>query len=659
MARKYAIPNCREIVADTENNVPRATFYEDDNFEPAEGTLSTHPWIVTWAPVKEDLDDSDAMWSKDMDGFFDFLRRMPSGTKVFFHNLKYDGPSIVHHMETVLSYTLDRSEDDRRNPPRSTYRTTISDSNVWYQMRVTLDNGVSLRFEDSYKKLPFKVEDIAESFKTKYQKLVGTIDYQKQREVGYDPTDTEIKYAVNDVLVMAEAMAKLKGSFPTLYKSLTIGSACMKDYRLTLGKGDPRRGREVYDYLFPQLEELDKPLRKGYRGAFCSLSPNADPSTVYVFPGARKGHRYDVNSLYPSVMLNPIPYGDPFKIRFDDVRADGTAPYAYFIDLQASFKVKPGHIPFLQIKGTSRFADNQYVTEGDSERLTLTGVDYQLMLEQYDVEVEIVYDVWAFETSDSLFSEYILKWYEIKNQARKDGDVVMYLVSKLMLNNLYGKMAQSAERFGGELYLDEDGVFHLREVPGEGPSGHIGAGAYITAYARAVTVRAAQANYDIFLYADTDSIHTSDVAAGIDVDAGRIGAWKHEAALNMMRFVRQKTYIEREIDGAETKIDIKAAGAPDAVKTRLLYKVTDFDGEWHARERIRRDDEDNITNAPRSDDEVFARFSHGLTEFGKLRQRQVVGGTILEETTFKIHPQPGYDPDPVTGLAPTVFVEVL
>ena len=126
----------------------------------------------------------------------------------------------------------------------------------------------------------------------------------------------------------------------------------------------------------------------------------------------------------------------------------------------------------------------------------------------------------------------------------------------------------------------------------------------------------------------------------------------------MARFTRQKTYIERVVwtskkGEVEPFLDIKAAGAPAAVKERLQYKVTDYDRENGYRHyHLDFDDEDNIISERRDDEDVLNRFTVGLTEAGKLTRRKVVGGSVLIETTFKIHdPEQWVDPD--TGLART------
>ena len=82
----------------------------------------------------------------------------------------------------------------------------------------------------------------------------------------------------------------------------------------------------------------------------------------------------------------------------------------------------------------------------------------------------------------------------------------------------------------------------------------------------------------------------------------------------------------------------------------MLYKVTEYkDGQW-LYYRLQTDENDEITSPKRDTDEVFERFTFGLAEAGKLRRVATVGGPILEETTFKIHPVDDMTLDPYTGL---------
>lgn len=172
-----------------------------------------------------------------------------------------------------------------------------------------------------------------------------------------------------------------------------------------------------------------------------------------------------------------------------------------------------------------------------------------------------------------------------------------------MLNSLYGKFAQSPIRLSKNVIFD-DGKLSFSDFESECVGGYIPIGAYITALARNVTVRAALENYDNFCYADTDSIHLTAPAVGIDIDDSELGKWCNESNFTSARFVRQKTYIESDGDD----FIVKCAGMPANVKRNFL--------------------ENSVS--PVND------FTIGLEVFGKLMRKKVKGGAYLYPSTFKI-----------------------
>lgn len=656
-------------VADTENNVPRTTMYEDvtpeeiDNtprtldlsdLDKMEVSSETRVWAAALCPALENPTASDVVIDNSIEGFITRARKLSSGSTVYFHNLAYDGPLLVTAL-LRMGYTLHQPKDNRkRKPPAGTFTAMITDEGVWYSLTVTFHHGNrAITFSDSMKILPFSVDVIGKSLKTKATKLVGGIDYQKHRPVGYVPTPSEVRYIQNDVLVMSEAIAKLHGRQTDLTESLTIGAACMKEYKKTLGGGDLTRGNQVYDHIFSELsDEDDEKLRKSYRGGWCYVNrqnPLIDENqAIDLTQSSVKGNTYDVNSLYPSAMKGrQFPVGQPVSI--DPMAFDSSATYPYIVRLSVDFSVKANHVPFIQLKGSSIFAENEYVRDTDGAvEITLTKPDYLMFLDHYDIHEEEVLDVWAFQSATGLFDAYIDSWFEVKANATNPVD---RMIAKLMLNNLYGKMAQSMVRNSGVPYLDDAGVLRLDAKSGSARGGYIPIGSFITAYARETTVRAAQANYDRFLYADTDSMHLIGEAVGVPVGDG-LGEWDHEDTWDMARFVRQKTYIERIITDGTPHLSVKAAGATPAVKDRLLHRVTEFDGATWKHISSKYDDNDNCTDPVRPDREVIERFTHGLTEAGKLRRVAAVGGPILVETTFRIHPSDGVVLGD-NGLAPT------
>lgn len=524
----------------------------------------------------------------------------------------------------------------KRDPDDGEFMTCISGDGIWYSMKIRFPkNHKVVEFRDSLKILPFSVNKIAKDLKTKAQKLVGSIDYAKDRPLGYEITQEEEAYIANDVLVMAEALAMIEEY--GLLTNLTIGSACMKDYMTRFGYGDYKKGKERFKSraYFPELDrELDAKLRKAYHGGFCY---NNTDGRIY----ETRGYVYDVCSLYPSVMhgnsatgVHFYPVG--FPTHFDGADFDKYDKTAYFIHVLVQFQIKPKHLPCVQIKN-SRWADNEYIMDSEGiVELTFCRPDWELFNEQYDIQYLDIIEGWSFDSRCDLFDDYIEYWYHLKATAPNP---VIRLICKLMLNNLYGKFATSPKKSEAHFRL-EDGLLKSATEDVIGAGVYIPVGAFITAYARCVTIRAAQKNYENFLYADTDSLHLKEPAVGIQIGKA-LGEWDNETCWTKARFVRQKTYIEytdiKDGQPVEPFLLIRACGASEAVKERLLYKVTERKNDKWVFTPIIRDENDKIMNELREVDEVIERFTYGLVEAGKLAKKTVDGGCILHETLFSIN----------------------
>lgn len=152
-------------------------------------------------------------------------------------------------------------------------------------------------FYDSLKIIPFSVDETAKAFNLEISKL--KMDYKKPREIGHILTDDERAYIKNDVQIMAKA---LKILFDEKLTKMTRASNALADYKEIITKSK-------FMHYFPSLDyEIDKDLRKSYKGGFTYLNP------IYKEKDVGKGVVLDVNSLYPSVMYESefgLPFGEP------------------------------------------------------------------------------------------------------------------------------------------------------------------------------------------------------------------------------------------------------------------------------------------------------------------------------------------------------------
>ena len=528
----------------------------------------------------------------DIATFFERIKK-EANPYIYFHNLKFDGEFILYYlMKNGYEYVESKEKRDK------TFSTLISDMGLFYSIEVYFEvNNKKVKkvtFIDSLKIINQSVESMPKTFKIEDKKL--SIDYNLPREEGHVLTKEEENYIKNDVVIVAKALSYL---FNMGLTKMTAGSNALSEYKQITRLN---RFRNLYK---PLNYEIDKDIRRSYRGGFTYLNP------IYKNKEVGEGEVLDVNSLYPSVMYEKIlPFGEPFFYVGKYVE-DKVYPL-YIQRLTCSFKIKEGKIPTIQIKH-SRFVDNEYLTDSGEEpvALTLTSIDLELFLEQYDVW-DLEYESgWKFKGMRGLFTEYIDKWIKVKNDATISGNKGMRQVAKIMLNSLYGKFATSLDVQSKIPYLENDIVKYKLGEKGTKDGVYLPMGAFITAYARDKTIRTSQAikdysikkyGIDMYCYSDTDSIHTilpiEELVQFCEIDDVELGKWAHESHFTRAKFIRQKTYLE-EIDG---EINITCAGLP----ARCYDQVT-----WE-------------------------NFKEGLKVDGKLTFHHVRGGVILKETEFTL-----------------------
>lgn len=640
-----------------------------------EGQLYTE----VWAAAAVELFSEDVKIFHSIDELYEYFLDLDENVIAYFHNLKFDGAFWLSFLMTKLNYeqateptgtgAFDiRYQKDFRMMDK-TFKCSISDKGLWYTITIKA-HAHYIILRDSLKLLPFSVKRIGQAFKTKHQKL--DMEYKGFRYAGCVITDEEKKYIANDVLVVKEALELM---FEQGHDKLTIGSCCLAEYK-NIMKSGVNLGAYDYSELYPDMYhvKLDPEqhkynnagdwIRKAYRGGWCYLVKGAE-NKVY-----HNGTTADVNSLYPSVMtkVNRYPIGNPIfwtgNFIPDEALITG---HFYYVRIKTRFYLKPGRLPFIQIKNSLLYKGNECLESSDvydyktkkyythwtdldgtihdtRVEMTLTMMDFQLMREQYDlVDFEILDGCW-FYTMIGLFDDYIEKYKKLKMESKG----AMRELAKLFLNNLYGKMASSTDSSFKVPYQKEDGSIGFIAICEHNKRpGYIPIGAAITSYARNFTIRAAQANFHGvdkpgFKYADTDSLHIDlppESITGIKVDDKEFLCWKLESCWDRAIFVRQKTYIEHitaeNLQPVEKPYyNIKCAGMNQVCKDLLTvsfenmkefaqtlpdnYKafLYDSDGKF-----IKRD----ITD-----------FKIGLVVPGRLMPKRIPGGIVLEDTCFEM-----------------------
>lgn len=647
--KKRAERRYRMFVGDFETTVKENTVLQDE----------TEVWASGLAELYTDF----SMIDNCIEDTYAFLMNelYYQNVIVYYHNLKFDGAFWVDFLMRKLGLTIATYKDgtgthmcDKKDMENNSFTCAISEMGQWYNVVIKM-HGRTLEIRDSLKLIPCSVEQMGKAYATKHRKL--TMDYiSDKRRAGGEITEEEKRYLVNDLLVVKEVLQIM---FSEGHNKLTIGSCCLSEYKQMIS-------RDEYNDLFPDqtlaechlgnglYPNMDEYVRKSYKGGWCYLKRGKESTVI------ENGQTADVNSLYPSVMhsdsgnVYPRGNGHEWEGNFIPEQAKKKNRF-YFVRIRTKFNLKPGYLPTIQVKGNYLYRPNEWLETSDvvdketgeytdkirysdgTERdtalvLTLTGVDLELFLEHYDTRVfEILDGIWYYAET-GFFDDYIDKYKKIKESEKG----AKRTIAKLYLNNLYGKMAASRDSsFKVPVLENKDEKLHFITIAEkEKMPGYIPVGSAVTSYARAFTIRAAQKNYEKFIYADTDSIHcqiSNGPIEGITVHDSNFGCWKLESTWDKGFFVRQKTYMEHVVEENQVQVekpyyDIKCAGMPKRCKQLLNASIT---GDRSGIEKIT-PEENDFMNVKRSMED----FTYGLVVPSKLMPRRVKGGIVLTPTTF-------------------------
>lgn len=610
-------------------------------------------YTEVWASALVELGTEDVYICHSIDEQWDYIKKLNTSCKIYYHNLKFDGEFWLYYFIHTCGYkqAYDKNEQGqiefkrKKDLKSGEFIYSISSMGQWYSLVIKYGK-YTIEFRDSLKLLPFSVKRIGKSFKTKHKKL--DMEYKGFRYAGCPITDEEKKYIANDVLVVKEALEIM---FEEGHDKLTIGSCCLSEYKDIIGK-------YKFQDLFPELSpEQDDYIRKAYKGGWCYVVKGKENKLF------KDGITLDVNSLYPSVMHSEsgsrYPVGHPHFFMEEIPEKCWRDDIYFFIHLKTRFYLKKNKLPFIQVKNNLMYKGNEcletsdvldrktgkycrFNKDGTGEtvptivELTLTKTDYLLMLEHYNLEDTTIIDGCWFDTAIGIFDDYINKYREIKvtsTGARRE-------LAKLFLNNLYGKMATGRVSSFKIAYENEDGSIGYDIIPEENKTPvYIPVGAAITSYARNFTIRTAQKNYygknkPGFIYADTDSIHCDlpiEKIKGVTLHPTDFCCWKHETDWDSGIFARQKTYIEHVVkedsEDVEPYYNIKCAGMPQKCKDLLVQSFT----QEYDKDKLN-EDELYFVKKKRSMED----FKIGLRVPGKLMPKHISGGILLVDTTYEM-----------------------
>lgn len=453
---------------------------------------------------------------------------------------------------------------------------------------------------DSLKLLPFTLKKLSKDFGLEHGKL-NLMDEVRQvhgnrykdEEQFFNECDKDdplyIKYLGYDVISLHELIYKLIEVSGIAEENIIgcLSTASMSKYVLKNGyHGEPFGDPEKTDYQIlcscpawsskkklkfssVSYEEIEYKMREGFYGGRTEVFTPVLPERIGG-DGNREitGYHYDVNSLYPSVMIdNPFPVGFPeyedspriIRLNWEtwlrDKQGLGFIKAVVYIPPQQipPLPVKLGKLAFVTgtVQGTWSYHELAYAVEN-------CGVEIVQFMEQIH-----------FKKTHKVFHNFVSVFYEMKARGKVEGNPSLTAFAKLMLNTAYGwtvlrrddKTAlrdistlekwKESEQF---IYANEEYGFIEIYDKVMSDSIQVQIGAYVTSYARLVLLDALRHQSEIgtVYYCDTDSIVCSSPMKPEMVDPLALGKWDLESRLYSALFIQPKVYTESKVDEKDT-----------------------------------------------------------------------------------------------------------
>nr|AWX52937.1 hypothetical protein [Lactarius sp. (in: basidiomycete fungi)] len=348
------------------------------------------------------------------------------------------------------------------------------------------------------------------------------------------------------------------------------------------------RSNFMGENTIPQLSgQIAKDIRQGYTGGSVDMYIPKNKKAVKIFG-------YDVNSLYPSVMLNcDMPVGKPIMFEGDIRKVDPNAFGFFYCNIIAPDKIKH---PIIQ---------THVKTVGGIRTISPIGTwSDMLFSEEMDNAIKFGYKfeiLWGYKFErKNIFKDYVDNLYSLRLNYPKS-DPLNY-IAKILLNSLYG-------RFGMDDNFSEIDIIHkdyiadfenkyfdlisakteledyvlvevknkteiIDETEESTHNVNVAIASAITAYSRIhMTQFKNNHNFNLY-YSDTDSIYIDKALTEDLVNSKVLGRMKLEHVITKAIFLSPKVYyLETEDD----KVIYKVKG----LKHEVELTKTDFEQLLH------------------------------------------------------------------------------
>lgn len=389
-----------------------------------------------------------------------------------------------------------------------------------------------IEFRCSYILTNYSLAKLGEQLhKYKVDKMVGDLDYKLIRHQNTELSEKELKYCINDVLVVSAYIKEQEEKEKYIHNiPLTCTGYCRRFVRHNcLYAGGSKGWRQQYNkyhsrMLGLKLKDIDeyKQLKRAFQGGFTHAASWWSGYTVDDVDSI------DFTSSYPYVLLSeqfPMSSGEEVKIHSSEELEYYLKNYCClfdckFYDIKASYKYENYISSSKCFQKTNVMNNNGRIYSADILGMTCTEVDFDIIRKVYTFKRCDIYNFRIYKKGylPEEIIRSIIKLYSDKTTLKGVKDKEQeYQVSKGLLNSVYGMMVTDIIR-DTIVYSDD---WTIEAADPEDQIEHYNKsrkrflfypwGVWCTAYARKNLWTGIVEFKEDYIYSDTDSIKCKNI----------------------------------------------------------------------------------------------------------------------------------------------------
>lgn len=416
---------------------------------------------------------------------------VPERKIIFIHNLSFE----FQFLQTEFNF-----KDVIARKKRKVMKCNLEDFNVEFRCSYMMSNS-------SLSKLP-------KLFNLPVKKMVGDLDYNKIRTPATILTKDELKYCENDCLVIYYYILSQLETYDNIDKiPLTSTGHVRRELKKRVLKDISYRS-----YVYKSINvdgNIYNKLIEAFAGGYTHSNWIYTDEILYDVTS------WDFSSSYPYILVSYKFPSKEFKKCFIKKREEMSEKFAYLIVVKfKNIKSKYFNNFISQSKCRNIVGgkyDNGRIMEADEFEITLTDVDFYLILDSHNCEYEILeiyYSLYNYLHKD--FIEFVLEKYVIKTTYKDVAEKYLeYQKEKNKFNALYGMSVTNNIRdeilydynFGwSEEKLSDKEILEKLENERKQSFLSFSYGVWVTAHARNNLLRNIMKLDEYVVYSDTDSI---------------------------------------------------------------------------------------------------------------------------------------------------------